>query len=74
MLIYLKEFNEWMVKYQINKHIKRLLESFDGDLLNEFNKMYKKSPHFFYSTLSQNGKVPLKDVLKFTNEFNKLPF
>jgi hypothetical protein len=63
-----------MDKVQVNDNIRPILDSFDGELLFQLYKMYSYSPEYYYTSLSQNGKVNLNQVLIFTNQLTKLNF
>lgn len=47
-------------------------EGFDGSLLLEYKNMQSEAPEFFYTTLRDDMKFPLLDILKFTKALKHL--
>jgi hypothetical protein len=59
---------------KINKNIKPVLKSHDGKFLHQLHNLHETAPEFFYSSISQNGKVNLEEIFKFKDELNKLKY
>ena len=52
--------------------IARMVNKFNGELLERLYMVSKNAPEFYYETMSKKGTVELFDLLKFSNELGKL--
>ena len=63
-----QQVEEWAEEKNIPKAIKEKILPCDGKLLNQFYLMQIQAPKFFFSTMSENGRITFKDLAKFLYE------
>ena len=49
-----------------------MLAEFDGKMLKQLFYIKSEAPQYFYSTMSNNNKIELSDVVKFTIQLSEL--
>ncbi len=67
-----EKVQEWLSKQEINPEILSLVKNFNGEMLYELNAIRNTASEYFYNSISQQNKIGLNDVVKFSNVLRKL--
>ena len=63
-----EQVKEWLVHSNIDKSIAKEISEFDGEMLAELKLIQDKAPEYFYQNISQNNKIKLSEVVKFSQK------
>ncbi|KAK3578382.1 hypothetical protein CHS0354_025476 [Potamilus streckersoni] len=66
-----EEVSKWLRTIKLNEGISTL-DQFNGKLLQQLKNMRQEAPEFFYLCLSKELKMPLIEILKFTEALEAL--
>ncbi|RNA00666.1 hypothetical protein BpHYR1_016261, partial [Brachionus plicatilis] len=64
--------SEWFSEKNINNIVCENLLPCDGQTLKQLFEIMQTAPEFFYSSISSERKVSLRDLANFTKELKKL--
>jgi hypothetical protein len=63
-----QEVKKWSEEKKIPDAIKEKILPCDGKLLNQFYLMQIQAPEFFFSAMSEDGRITIKELAKFLYE------
>jgi hypothetical protein len=67
-----EQVNEWLFNSKIEKIISNEISDFDGEMLAELKLIQERAPEYFYQSISQNNKIKLSDVVKFSQKLRNI--
>lgn len=62
----------WIDSKRLHHAVASQLGEFDGELLDQLFKIYKKAPGFFLQEINKSGQLDLLSIVRFVNELEKL--
>lgn len=67
-----EKVKEWLNQIAVDRLILHELTDFDGEMLEELNRIRKTASEYFYRTISKNSQVKLNQVTHFSKHLRKL--
>lgn len=69
-----EKVQEWLKDQEIDPNIIEKFKEFNGEMLCELNSIRTTASEYFYTEVSQQNKIDLNKVVKFSNAIRKLTF
>lgn len=67
-----EKVRKWLNEIAIDKRILNELANFDGEMLEELNRIRETASEYFYKSISKNSSVELSSVTNFSKHLRKL--